>query len=230
MDENFGLRRHFVPGINPPRTKQLPRRPRKALREDERSCSCARKGSRHLALPKRTAGWQFAVNSSSRKVLAASEHKATESHGDKSSLLQGLCANPQFVPDVVIHDDACHLQAYVRKHHLDSFRNVKHYIHYIVDAFHRRNHKCCKQKLTVPQKRCCNRVRTNMSENFNAWIRPLIFFGLTAMHSGLRKPVDSITQIWLPCPPSRPDCAGTSQCQSSHDEEACRNSQAAEQP
>ena len=121
MDGNFGLHRHLiVAGIDPPRTKQLPGRPRKALREDERSCSCARKGSLHLALPKRTAGWQFAVNSSSRKVLAASGHKATESHGDTSRLLQGLCA-PQFVPDVVIHDDACHLEAYVRKHHLDSF-------------------------------------------------------------------------------------------------------------
>ena len=59
---------------------------------------------------------------------------------------------------------------------LTVFRNVKHYIHYIVDAFHHRNHKCSKQKLTVPQKRRCSRVRTNMSESFSAWIRPLSFF------------------------------------------------------
>ncbi|CAE7793453.1 unnamed protein product [Symbiodinium sp. CCMP2592] len=173
MDGNFGLHRHLLPGVDPPRTKQLPGRPRKALREDERSCSCARKDSLHLALPQRTAGWQFAVDPSSRKVLAALEHKASESHGDKVRLLHGLFADPQCVPDVLIHDDACHLEAYVRKHHPDSFPSVKHFI---VDAFHRRNHKCSKRELTVSQKRRCNRVRTNMSESFNAWIRALNFF------------------------------------------------------
>ena len=159
----------------------------------------------HLLLA--AVGWQFAMNPSSRKVLAALEHKASESHEDRVRLSHGLFAHPRFAPDLVIHDDACHLEAYVRKHHPDSFPSVKHYI---VDVFHRRNHKCSKRELTVSQKRRCNRVRTNMSESFNAWIRTVnlssIRCGPTAVHSGLRKPVCFMTQLWLLRPHSRPDC------------------------
>ena len=114
----------------------------------------ARHGEAYLHLLLAAAGWQFAMNPSSRKVLAALEHKASESHEDRVRLSHGLFANPRFAPDLVIHDDACHLEAYVRKHHPDSFPSVKHYI---VDVFHRRNDKCSKRELTVSQKRRCNR-------------------------------------------------------------------------
>ena len=201
MDGNFGLHRHLVPGIDP---KQLPRRPRKALREDERSCSCARRDSLPLALPKRPAGWQFAMNPSSRRSWRLWSTKQASLRG------QGSLATWAFRKSAICsgrRDPLRRAEAYVRKHHPDSFPSVKQYI---VDAFHRRNHKCSKREPTVSQKRSCNRVRTNMSESFNAWIRPLNFAsirsGPTAMHSGLRKPVCFITQIWLLCPHSRPDC------------------------
>ena len=52
----------------------------------------------HFTLRKRAAEWQFAV-----KHLAAVEHKASESHGDKVRLLKGQFADLQLFPDVVFH-------------------------------------------------------------------------------------------------------------------------------
>ena len=51
---------------------------------------------------------------------------------------------------------------------LKTFKPIRHYV---VDEFHRVNHKCSKKKLTRNEKKRLAKVRTNMSEVFNAWIR-----------------------------------------------------------
>ena len=72
--------------------------------------------------------------------------------------------------DAIIHDDACHFEAHVHRHQgiKKRFRTIKHFI---VDEFHRCNHKCKKCKLTPSEKRRFKGVRTNMSEVFNSWVR-----------------------------------------------------------
>ncbi|CAE7354716.1 unnamed protein product [Symbiodinium natans] len=75
--------------------------------------------------------------------------------------------------DLLLHDDACHFEQYVKKNHPDVFSDIKYYV---VDAFHAPNHKCSKRYWTGAVKRRCQNVRTNIPEIFNAWIRSLNFF------------------------------------------------------
>ena len=57
---------------------------------------------------------------------------------------------PKVNPDLLIHDDACHFEAYIKKSKVykKAFRKVKHYI---IDEFHRPNHKCKKRNLTLSE-------------------------------------------------------------------------------
>ena len=59
-----------------------------------------------------------------------------------------------------------------------TFKPIRHYA---VDEIHRVNHKCSKKKLTRNEKKRLAKVRTNMSEVFNAWIRKKNF-ALNAMN------------------------------------------------
>ena len=46
---------------------------------------------------------------------------------------------------------------------------------YVIDEFHRWNHKCSKRVLNAKEKKRMVNVPTNMSESFNAWMRPFNF-------------------------------------------------------
>ena len=48
--------------------------------------------------------------------------------------------------------------------------------YYMVDCFHMKNHRCSKSTSTTKNKKRVKTVRTNMSETFNAGIRPSNFF------------------------------------------------------
>ena len=55
-----------------------------------------------------------------------------------------------------------------RKNLKNMFKGIRYYV---VDEFHRGNHKCAKKTLTSAEKSRFKNVRTNMLEVFNSWIR-----------------------------------------------------------
>ena len=120
----------------------------------------------------RTAGWQFAIDPTSQAVLGTIEHVVNERNTDKVRLLEAVLAMPNTKMDLPIHDDACHFEDYVKKDQVDGFNDIKFYI---IDEVHRRNRACKKRSLTKREV-ARGQVRTNISEMFNAWIRPLNFF------------------------------------------------------
>ena len=148
---------------DPPSLNQLPDsvRPRDALGD---SCIL------QLALSPDESG---TYNPDSRRVLAAGEHLQNETNEDKTRLLEKVLKLPGMKVDLLLHDDACHFEKYVKRNNLEAFSDVKHYV---VDAFHAPNHKCSKRYWTGAVKKRCAEVRTNLPEVFNAWIRTLNFF------------------------------------------------------
>ena len=169
FDGHFGVHRKLVDKVDGPRTVRVSGHPKK-LREHERAASCARKDSLRYALPQRTAGWQFALDPESRKVLGAKEHISNESHADKAKLLR---TTSNVKPDVLIHDDMCHFEKFVKKRTPKDFMGIRYWL---VDLFHCKNHLCNKKEWRPCEHKRCKHIRTNMSESFNAWIRPLNFF------------------------------------------------------
>ena len=83
-----------------------------------------------------------------------------------------VLALPGMKVDLLLHDDACHFEQYVKKNYPDVFSDIKYYV---VD-FHALNQTCSKRYWTGAVKRRCQNVRTNITEIFNAWIRSLNFF------------------------------------------------------
>ena len=173
FDGHFGVHRALLTPVESPRQVPLKGRPMKLLYEHDRSCHCAKKDSVRQVLPDRTAGWQFAVDPCTGKVLGAYEHRINERNEDKVDLLQQVLSMPLVSADLLLHDDACHFESYVKKYECEGFENIKYYM---VDCFHMKNHRCSKSTWTPKEKKRAKNVRTNMSETFNAWIRPLNFF------------------------------------------------------
>ena len=131
-------------------------------------------------LKNRTAGWQFVIDPHSRHVVAAMEHTVNESTKEKVQLIMQTMQLKKVNPNLLIHDDACHFEQQILKSKQlkKTFKPIRHYV---VDEFHRVNHKCSKKKLTRNEKKRLAKVRTNMSEVFNAWIRKKKF-ALNAMN------------------------------------------------
>ena len=173
FDGHFGVHRALLTPVESHRQVPLKGRPMKLLHEHDRSCHCAKKDSVRHVLPDRTAGWQFAVDPCTGKVLGAYEHVVNERNEDKVNLLRQVLSMPLVSADLLLHDDACHFETYVKKQHCKVFQNIQYYM---VDCFHMRNHRCSKATWTAKEKKRVKNVRTNMSETFNAWIRPLNFF------------------------------------------------------
>ena len=175
FDGHFGIHRKLHLDYEPPRTVALRGRPRKnKYSREDRTCTCANKDKVRLYSKNRTAGWQFVIDPHSRHVVAAHEHIVNESLKDKVETIMAAMTLPKVKPDLLIHDDACHFEAHIKKkcksckRMIRAFKSIKYYV---VDEFHRVNHKCAKKKLTTREKTRMKRVRTNMSEVFNAWIR-----------------------------------------------------------
>ncbi|CAE7568958.1 unnamed protein product [Symbiodinium microadriaticum] len=149
FDGHVGLHRNLSK-CDPPRTVRLkvkghPRK-LKLLRDDERSCSCKRKDMGRAALLQRTAGWQFAVDPDSRRVLGAVEHLQNECNADKITLLKPVMNMQNVTANLLIHDDMCHFESFAKKHHAKLVSGIRHFV---VDAFHCPNHTCQKQDNTV---------------------------------------------------------------------------------
>jgi hypothetical protein len=178
FDGHFGVTRQRDEELEPKRKIQRKCRPKgsknkqKGLKEHQRSASCALKKT-HVALPNRTGGWQFVGDPTSRKIVGAAEHLDNETHQDKLSLLEDVMDMDDVDPDVLMHDDMCHFEPYAKKRSPKKFAKVKHWI---IDWWHLKNHKCAKNKWTRAQKKRCAKVRSNMAESFNAWIRSLNFY------------------------------------------------------
>ena len=173
FDGHFGVHRVLLASVEPARQVKLKGRPMKLMYEYERSCQCKKKDAVRQVLPDRTAGWQFALDPMTGKVLGAYEHVVNERNEDKVALLQKVLALPLVSADLLLHDDACHFESFVNSRNCEGFENIKYYM---VDCFHMRNHRCSKSVWTRKEKQRVKTVRTNMSESFNAWLRPLNFF------------------------------------------------------
>ena len=171
FDGHFGVHRRLHMDYEEPRSVRTRGRPKsKTYCKDHRTCTCANKEKQRVPLRNRTAGWQFVLDPRSRRVLAAQEHIVNELTSDKAAVVHSALKMPKVNPDLLIHDDACHFEAYIKKSKVykKAFRKVKHYI---IDEFHRPNHKCKKRNLTLSEKKRAKHVRTNMAETFNCWIR-----------------------------------------------------------
>ena len=171
FDGHFGVHRRLHDDLEPPRTVGLKGRPKKKkYQKEQRTCTCANKDRRREAPQNRTGGWQFVLDPDSRRVLAAKEHLVNENLPDKVSVVKAAMGMAKVNPDALVHDDACHFEIHIKKYKAlkTSFKNIKHFV---VDEFHRCNHKCKKKTLTPAEKKRFKKVRTNMSEVFNSWIR-----------------------------------------------------------
>ena len=159
FDGHFGLHRPLNPGWGEKdRSVRVKGRPRKKYNKDQRSCTCADKSRQRVTMKNRTAGWQFVIDPQSRQVLAAKEHEVNECLPDKVAVVEAAMKLKKVKADAIIHDDACHFEAHVHRHQgiKKRFRTIKHFI---VDEFHRCNHKCKKCKLTPSEKRRFKGVR-----------------------------------------------------------------------
>ena len=139
--------------------------------KEERTCSCVDKERQRIFLKNRIAGWQFVIDPDSRFVVAAKEHTNNEYNTDKAEVVRAAMQLPKVNPDLLIHDDACHFEQRVKPERTPktAFKQIKHYV---IDGFHRCNHKCAKRNLTKTEKPRLRKVRTNMSEVFNGRTLP----------------------------------------------------------
>ena len=172
----------------------------KLLYEHDRSCHCAKKDSVRQVLPDRTAGWQFAVDPCTGKVLGAYEHRINERNEDKVDLLQQVLSMPLVSADLLLHDDACHFESYVKKYECEGFENIKYYM---VDCFHMKNHRCSKstwtpRKRNVPRMSAPTCLRPSMP-GFDHWISFSIVCARILTNFGWRKQFSSITNMLSPC-------------------------------
>ena len=141
----------------------------KYSRED-RTCTCANKDKVRLYSNNRTAGWQSVIDPHSGHVVAH-RHIVSEPCKDKVETIMAAPSLPKVKPGLLIRDDVCHFEAHIKKqcksckHMMRTFKSIKYFV---VGEFHRVNHKCVTKKMTTTR---LKRVRTNMSELFNAWIR-----------------------------------------------------------
>ena len=171
FDGHFGVHRRLRKDFESPRSVALRGRPKKKkYQKEQRTCTCANKEKERAVLQNRTAGWQFVIDPHSRHVVAAMERTVNESTKEKAHLIAKTMNIPKVNPNLLIHDDACHFEQHVKKSKAmkKTFKKIQHYV---VDEFHRVNHKCSKKKLNKAEKERLKKVRTNMSEVFNAWIR-----------------------------------------------------------
>ncbi|CAJ1330596.1 unnamed protein product [Effrenium voratum] len=128
------------------------------------------KSRQRLPLKNRTGGWQFVIDPDSRRVLAAKEHVVNECLKDKVEVVRAALSLKKVNEDAWVHDDACHFETYIarRKPLKAAFKATRCYV---IDELQRANRKCKKTKLTPAEKKRVAKVRTNMSEVFNLWIR-----------------------------------------------------------
>lgn len=112
FDGNLGVHRELEKGVDAPRTKKLKGRP--SYKEHERTRSCVKKDQVHVAMRNRTGGWQFVMDPDSKRCLGASEHLENECMEGKALLVQDVMNMPDVDADLLIHDDNCHFEPWVK--------------------------------------------------------------------------------------------------------------------
>ena len=145
-----------------------------------RTCVCANKEKQRVP--------QFALDPGSRRVIAAQEHIVNELTCVKAAVVSSAMTLPKVKPDLLIHDDACHFEAHVKrsKVYQKAFRKIRRYI---IDEFHQPNHKCKKRARRgtsheSSREEAIKHVRANMAETFNCWfLRKNFAFNSMAPHS-----------------------------------------------
>lgn len=170
FDGLFGIHRPLDVDLDPPRSKWYSGRNKKGLKDNHRAASCTDKDKVRLVLPGRTGGWQFVLDPVSGRCLGATEHLENENMSDRIRILSKVCSMPLVKPTVLVHDDACHFEDYMRRHHRNTFQSVRHIV---CDRFHQKNHKCHKCRYTRAQESILNGINTSICEQFNSWIRGL---------------------------------------------------------
>jgi hypothetical protein len=176
FDGLFGVHRILEKGIDI-RTKVLAGRPRKrTIKEWERSATCASKNKERATIPNRTGGWQFVCDGHSGEVLVGYEHINNECNNDKHIAIQGAMSMYDIKPRGLVHDDNCTFEKWVSKRSTELRDKYKTVIDYVIDHFHKKNHKCEKKAWTPAQKRRLNQVNTSCFEQFNAFLRRYNFF------------------------------------------------------
>lgn len=115
FDGHFGLHRPLDVDLDPPRTKWYSGRHKAVYRNDERSASCAAKDKVRLTILDRTGGWQFVLDPVPSRCFGATEHIENETMADKVRILKQVFDLPFVHPNILIHDDACHFESYVRR-------------------------------------------------------------------------------------------------------------------
>ena len=191
FDGHFGVHRVLDDGCDTPRPFRATGRRR--YREDERTASCAHKDAQRRAAVGHTAGWQFVLDPVSHHLVSAKEHIHSENMDDKVQALRAAMRLPRVDPNLLIHDDACHFEAYVKRHCPTLFSNVKHYV---IGKLHCRNHKCSKRVWTRAEKRRMGTLPSELAETFNAWIRSYNFFLNSLRPASHRFWVNELCHFW----------------------------------
>ena len=178
FDGHFGVHRMYEEGVDAPRTVALKGRPKKRkYKEHVRTSSCKHKDHHRLALPNRTAGWQFVLDAKKMEVLCAYEHITNETTADKVVAVKGAMDQDNVEATGLVHDDMCHFEQQVMKGKDKSlqayFKGIKHCI---IDLFHLPNHKCHKKTWSRAEKKRFRGIRSSLCESFNNWIRKKNFF------------------------------------------------------
>ena len=101
------------------------------------------------------------------------EHIDNENLDDKADLVRDVLALPNVNADLLVHDDCCHFETFVQRTDPETYKNIKYWV---IDKFHRCNHKCSKRIWAMRETRRMNGVPSSMSEIFNSWVRQLNFF------------------------------------------------------
>ena len=177
FDGHFGVHRKLEKGVDV-RTKQKSGKPRKTKRvatlsEYIRSATCANKDKKRATLPQRTGGWQFVCDGLTGKVLVGNEHINNETCFDKHIALEGARSIPNVNPIGLCHDDVCCFEKWCKKRYPTEYASIKDFV---IDHFHKRNHKCEKRVWTKGQKQRWKGMNTSACEQFNSYFRRYNFF------------------------------------------------------
>jgi len=191
FDGHFGL--HRALDIGETRTRTPSGRPRKPLHDLERSAKCAQKDKYRCTLPRRTGGWQFVVDAKTGNVVGAGEHINNECNEDKHAVLMKVMKQGKVNVNLLCHDDMCHFEAWAKKRHAEAYKKVRYWV---IDHFHRKNHKCSKKVLKNAEKRRLKGLNTSACEQFNSFARRFNFIFNSMRSASHRFWVTEIVEFW----------------------------------
>lgn len=193
FDGHFGVHRELEPGVDADRTVRRRGKPRYQEHERTATCKHKHKTKKRVPMGNRTCGWQFVLDPKSQMVLGAMEHLQNETIPEKVDVVSQVLQIENVEPDLLIHDDCCRFEKYIKDRDLPLFNRIKYFV---IDEFHQKNHKCAKKKWTTAEKKRLEDVPTNTCEMFNSWIRQLNHFLNSLRFSSHRFWVQEALLFW----------------------------------